>query len=100
MILNVTQMMLFYFIFATHGCSCMPSLFRSFSFIVHSSSPRVQRRDHTAQLSYAGYEHNADGGMDESRVGVVLGTSSDLKDVLDAQGRSALELATSSRCAS
>ena len=55
---------------------------------------RRQSRDQVSGVPYGGPP--AKYGMDESRIGTVI-SGSDLNDVLDTQGRSALELATSSR---
>ncbi|CAN0239006.1 unnamed protein product, partial [Hapterophycus canaliculatus] len=62
--------------------------------------PRLQSRDQVWGLSHHGmgtrYGNGAGGMMDDSRVGTVI-SGSDLNDELETRGRSALELATSSR---
>lgn len=62
------------------------------------SNDFFQNRDHVAGMGYGSRTYAASAGMDESRIGVVSDPRSELKDALDAQGRSALELATTSRC--
>lgn len=60
-------------------------------------SSNFQNRDHVAGMAYGSRTYAASAGMDESRVGIVSEPRSELKDGIDTQGQSALELATTSR---
>lgn len=56
----------------------------------------MQNREHVTGMGHSSLIYSRDRGMDESRIGAIHNIGNDLKD-LDTLGRSALELASSSR---